>query len=139
MIDVHNVKDIKQWFWPHFKPEELRCRGDGSLIFNEGTLDLLEKARGICGFPFIVSSGYRSPDYNVKVAETGKDGPHTTGQAIDIVILGAQALELIQVAAVLGFTGIGLKQHDDVHKRMVHLDNLNATPERPRPWVWTYP
>ena len=98
-------------------------------------LDLLREA---CGFPLIVSSGYRSPAYNAKVSSTGRAGPHTTGRAVDLKVKGLQAWQVIYHAQRLGFTGIGVKQHGGHGTRFIHLDDLPRTKSRPRPWIWSY-
>lgn len=98
-------------------------------------LDLLERIRGIYGAPLVVTSGYRSPDYNAKVSYTGQEGPHTTGRAVDISIRGSDALKLIKVALACGITGIGVAQKGSA--RFLHIDNLEA-PAYPRPMCWSY-
>jgi zinc D-Ala-D-Ala carboxypeptidase len=98
----------------------------------------LERVRVRCGFPFLVSSADRCPEYNAKKSETGSTGPHTRG-AFDIVVLGAQALLVVVIAHAEGFTGIGVRQHGDHKKRIVHLDDLPNSPGQPRPWLWSYP
>lgn len=138
MIDVPNWKDVTAWPWDHFTPEEMACRGDGSLKLDEKLMDRLQKLRETVGFALNVSSGYRSPSYNAKVSDTGNDGPHTEGRAVDVLVAGGQAWALIQAATQLGFTGIGISQRGDPAKRFVHLDICSELESRPRPWVWTY-
>jgi hypothetical protein len=36
----------------------------------------------------------------------------------------------------MGFSGIGVSQKGD--SRFIHLDDLEDSNERPRPWVWSY-
>lgn len=138
MIDVPNWKEVKAWRWPHFLPEEMACRGDGSLKLDEAFMDDLEALRVSLDFAFKVTSGYRSPAYNEKVAESGTDGPHTEGKAIDLSLIGEQAYRVLAAAPSFGFTGIGLLQKGPPEKRIIHLDTCLATPTRPRPWCWTY-
>ena len=51
-------------------------------------LQKLEKARGIANFPFIISSGYRSQNFNEKLRQDGysasKNSSHLIGRAVDI-------------------------------------------------------
>lgn len=140
MIVAAHWRDVPAavWRWPHFTPEEMACRGDGSLKMDETFLDRLESLRGIVGFGLTVNSGYRSPAYNLKVADSGDAGPHTTGRAVDFQLVGLQVFKVLEVAAQIGFTGIGLSQKGDPSKRFIHLDDLAAAPEQPRPWVWSY-
>ncbi len=123
--------------WKYFKIEEFDCPcGCGRNEMKKEFIDQLDKLRGDIMTPFIISSGYRCPEYNAKISKTGKAGPHTTGQAVDIAILGAMAYSLLFFASQYDFTGIGINQKGK--KRFIHLDNLGATEKRPRPWVWSY-
>ena len=133
----YTLLDPGVWVWPHFSAKELACKGDGSIRMDTIFLDILELVRARYGRPMIVTSGYRSPAYNMKVSTTGPEGPHTTGQAVDIAVRGQDALDLLGVALSLGLSGIGVKQHGP--SRFIHLDNLGATTTRPRPTIWTYP
>lgn len=125
------------WRWPHFQPRELACKGDGSLVVVPPFLDRLEALRAAVARPLVIMSGYRSPAYNARVSTTGADGPHTTGQAVDIAIRGPDALALIAAAIGLGFTGVGVRQHGD--GRFIHIDDLDPSMNRPRPTIWSYP
>lgn len=98
----------------------------------------LNALRERCGFPLPVTSAYRTPDENAALSTTGRDGPHTTGRAVDIAVSGERAFILLKYALEAGFTGIGLRQHGPLAKRFVHLDDLGG-PEFPRPRPWTYP
>lgn len=138
MIDVAQWQDVKEWRWPNFAPSEMACRGDGSLKLDEAFMDRLQKLRETVGFALAVSSGYRSPAYNAKVADSGTDGPHTTGHAVDLLINGARCFTVLQAATQLGFTGIGLSQKGDIKRRFIHLDDLPMSITLPRPWCWTY-
>jgi uncharacterized protein YcbK (DUF882 family) len=88
------------------------------------------------GFPFIVTSGYRCPIHNQNVSNTGPNGPHTTGHAIDIHGSHEKALSIVRAAFDHGITGIGIKQHGPVTGRFIHLDDLKSSP---RPHIWSYP
>jgi len=57
----------KLWRWPNFSPEEIACRGDGTIRINEPALDKLQALRDRLGVPLIVHSAYRSPAYNRQV------------------------------------------------------------------------
>lgn len=98
----------------------------------------LDDLRGYLGIPLSVSSGYRCPDYNDRISSTGRAGPHTTGKAVDMPIIGEKALRLIVAARQRGFHGIGVKQHGPHEKRFIHIDKIPDT-MGPRPWLWTYP
>ena len=104
---------------------------------DEVFMELLEQIRQEYGKPMFVTSGFRHPDYNMKVAKSGRTGPHTFGQAADLHLVGADANEVIKLALELGMTGIGIKQKGPHKRRVIHLDNL-PNGDHPRPWIWSY-
>lgn len=114
----------------HFTREELQCKcGCGRMEISDEFLKWLEVVRVACGFPFVITSGYRCPDYNEKVSGTGRDGPHTVG-AVDVAVTGGQAIKLIEQAWRHGFNGIGVQQKGN--GRFIHLDRRAA------PTIWSY-
>lgn len=130
--------------WNYFSYETdpmLKCpcgQCDGGSM-DDSFMRRLDALRGHLGFPLVVTSGYRCPDYNARISSTGYNGPHTTGQAVDLNVYGSNALHLIAEAYDRGFKGIGIKQHGPWKGRFVHLDALPEAVGRPRPWCWTYP
>lgn len=130
--------NILEQITPHFKLRELACRCCGRMGIDPAFLERLEDLRAAYGRPMIINSGYRCPDYNAKVSTTGRTGPHTIG-AVDVRISGTEAHRLLHMALMIGFTGIGIKQHGPHSGRFIHLDNLPThTASHPRPWIWTY-
>lgn len=122
----------------HFSNAELECHcGCGSNQMDLNFLELLEDLRAMVNKPLQLSSAYRCPSHNNAVSSTGKTGPHTTGQAVDILAFGELAFDIIQFAGQLGFTGIGIKQRGHFGGRFIHLDTL-AVPDFNRPRVWSY-
>lgn len=95
----------------------------------------LEKLRKRLGMPLIVTSAYRCADHNAKVSKTGKTGPHTTGQAVDLLISGEDAYRIVKVATKLGFTGIGVSQKGTWSSRFIHVDDIAGIG---RPRIWSY-
>ncbi len=128
--------DFKRW--PNFTPDEMRCKGTGALLIVPEFMDRLQELRNIYGQPIHISSAYRTSQYNEKVSSTGKDGPHTTGRAVDISVYGQNAVLLIKLSIECGFTGIGIKQKGPISGRFIHLDDLKQQSGRPRPWIWSY-
>lgn len=116
----------------------MSCRKTGELRISEEFMDKLQAIRDVLGFPMVVSSGYRTPEHNAEVSKTGLDGPHTTGQAADILVYGPRALKLIVTAVKLGMTGFGDGQRGPRVKRFIHLDDLPDADGQPRPWLWGY-
>lgn len=125
-----------------FTPGEFICRGieccGGSVHMDSDFVFRLDDLRERFGKPLVVTSGYRCPSHNAAVSTTGRSGPHTWGQAVDIAIHGRDAYALIRLAIAKGFTGIGVKQHGPHGRRFLHLDTL-ADLNGPRPWIWSYP
>lgn len=123
----------------HFNQEEFRCRcGCGKEKMHPDFIWKLDDLRQRCGFPFVVSSGYRCAAHNQAVSSTGPDGPHTTGRAVDLKLHGVQVFQVLTQCVLGGWmTGIGLHQRGPAGLRFIHLDDL-ATLGHPRPRVWTY-
>lgn len=125
--------------WPYFPQSEFdRIGSDLSKMdpdFMEKLVDLREKL----GRPMRVNSAYRTPEHNNRVSGSGLNGPHTTGRAVDIGIAGKGAYELVMLAMIMGFTGIGIKQHGPWGGRYIHLDDLANSETRPREALWSYP
>lgn len=124
------------WRWPHITPAEWASR-DGEILIDTDFLDLFERLRTVYGHPLPITSGYRSPAHNAAVSTTGENGPHTTGRAMDIHVVGAEALIVLRFALALGYTGIGVAQSSTSSARFLHLDTLTA-PDYPRPMIWSY-
>ena len=121
--------------FPNFWEGEFRCRcGCGAAAMDREFIDLLQQLRST-SCPMIVSSGYRCPAHNTAVSSTGDDGPHTTGKAADIQIVGEGAMNLLRHAINdERFTGIGINQRGPLHGRFIHLDILNTAGMRPALW-----
>jgi uncharacterized protein YcbK (DUF882 family) len=119
----------------YFKDSEFTCKcGCGRTIIDLRLGEKLDKLREKIKMPLVVSSGYRCQKHNAKVSTTGKNGPHTTGKAVDIVCTDREmGFKLIRLAFRLNFTGIGASLSDG-KPYFVHLDIL----ENPRPRFWSY-
>ena len=125
--------------WPHFSSAEISCHCGCGREEMEGRFMLkLEMLRTVFGKPMPVTSGFRCPAHNAQASDTGLNGPHTTGQAVDVQVSGEDAYHLLGLAIQHGFTGIGIKQAGTHSSRFLHIDTLEASPGRPRPTVWTY-
>jgi zinc D-Ala-D-Ala carboxypeptidase len=123
----------------YFKNSEFDQKGlSGSgAKMNPAFLIHLDELRHRCGFPFKISSGYRSPEYNAKVSSSGLTGAHTTGKACDIAVSQEQAYIVLKEASKMGvFTGIGINQKGN--GRFIHLDTCTQEDNLPRPAIWSY-
>ncbi len=130
---VTYIKDIQ--LSPHFALHEFRCKsGSKTVKYSEETIALLEKIFDTCGNvgKAVITSGYRTPDYSVKVGGTRTDG-HTVGIAVDVKwydknknIIAPKYIAC--VAQDLGFTGIGIM------KNSIHLDTRTTANYKNGKW-----
>ena len=92
----------------YFKLEDFDCQETGENGMSIEFIERLDGLRSVCGFPFIVTSGYRSPDHSIE-ARKEKPGQHAQGIAADIkVVGGVQRRILVEKALQMGFTGVGV-------------------------------
>jgi len=77
----------------------------------------LDHLRAACGFPFVITSGYRSVTHSAERSKAVPGGTHSQGIAADIAVSGGrQRMQIVKHAAALGFNGIGVAKH------FVHVD-----------------
>lgn len=111
----------------YFKLSDFDCQETGNNEMSEEFLEKLDDLRHECGFPFIITSGYRDPSHSIE-ARKAKAGTHARGIASDIRINnGNEAYDIIKNAQSMGFTGIGLA------KSFVHVDIRQGMPV-----IWSY-
>jgi uncharacterized protein YcbK (DUF882 family) len=111
----------------YFKIEEFACQETGENEIEEEFVHALDSLRFEAGFPFVITSGYRSPSHSIEAAKA-VPGQHTTGRAADIAVSGgAQRYRLVAAAIKLGFSGIG------VAKGFVHVDTRTTARV-----IWVY-
>ena len=96
---------------------------------DESFLFMLDALRERCGFPFTITSGYRSVNHTAERNKpAGKKGTQTRGIACDIAVSnGVERMKIVKEALDMGFGGIG------VAKSFVHVDMRTTTPV-----MWTY-
>jgi uncharacterized protein YcbK (DUF882 family) len=122
----------------YFSAKELACQcgcGRGEEDMDEEFMHKVVELREACSFPLSVSSGFRCPDHNNNVSSTGLAGPHTTGKALDVKVVGDKAHKVLEAMFELGFPGVGVSQKGNHRTRFIHLDGLSGNG---RPWVWSY-
>lgn len=111
-----------------FKKEDFDCQETGENRMEDEFIHELDALRQRCGWPFVVTSGYRDPSHSAERNKPNGGGTHTMGIAADIrVTNGKQRHEIVKHAMSMGFTGIGIA------KTFVHVDMRVDTPV-----VWTY-
>ena len=121
----------------NFSSKELSCSCCGKNEFNKETLVALQRLRDSIGKPIKLSSAYRCPTHNDSISSTGKDGPHTTGKAIDVLCSGKFAHEILGIVMIRSssWKGIGISQKGKHKSRFIHLDTIDSDM---RPRVWSY-
>ena len=111
----------------YFKTKEFDCSHTGMNRMEAEFLELVDELRHRCGFPFVITSGYRHPTHPIE-AQKSIPGTHAQGIACDIRVNTAEERhKLVKTALELNFTGIG------VEKYFVHVDTRGTSPA-----MWTY-
>lgn len=106
----------------YFKKEEFDCKHTSKNAMSPLFLSLIDELRGKCGFPFIITSGYRDPSHPIEAKKT-KPGVHAQGIAADIKVSSdAEAYIVMKNAFKLRFTGIARGEG------FVHVDIRDTSP-----------
>lgn len=110
----------------YFKITDFDCQETGQNKMSADFIHRLDDLREACGFPFYVTSGYRSPDHSIEKRKS-EPGTHTRGIAADIAVSGgAQRRAIVAQALEMGMS-VG------VAKGFVHVDIRDTTPV-----LWCY-
>jgi len=105
----------------YFKLEDFDCQETGENEMSEAFIHCLDELRETCGFPFIITSGFRSKNHSIEKRKS-KAGTHAQGIAADIKVSGGvERLAIVKHAATLGMS-VG------VAKTFVHVDTRTTTP-----------
>lgn len=123
--------------YPFFPYNELKCPCCGEMKMNMRFMDRLINVRTYADFPMPITSAYRCEKHN-KAVGGKKTSAHLLGRAVDINVYHNNVYKIMSIIVNYGLTGVGLSQHGQVKKRFIHLDDLEETPNRIRPTVWTY-
>ena len=111
----------------YFKLSDFDCQETGENGMQGSFIEELDKLREVCGFPFIITSGFRSLEHSLEKVKSAP-GTHCKGLAADIrVANGSERMMIVKHALSLGFTGIG------VAKSFIHVDKRDSTPV-----LWCY-
>jgi zinc D-Ala-D-Ala carboxypeptidase len=102
--------------WEYFTYEEFDCPdapGSARKHMNVHFINSLEYAREDAGIPFVITSGYRTREYNDKLRalgyETSRKSAHIKGLAADIATKNSEERYIILCALINeGFTRIGI-------------------------------
>ena len=120
----------------YYKLEEFESPdepGTGCMMDPE-FLELLDEARDYAGIPFVITSGFRSVNYNRELIEQGlrasKNSSHLIGLAADIRTRNSSERWIILDALLeVGITRIG------IGKGFIHCD---VDPLKENHVIWTY-
>ena len=122
--------------WPNFSFAEMACQETGECNMDMQFMGLLQSLRNEVGRPMKITSGYRSPRHSIEAAKEAP-GTHAMGRAVDIACAGEEAMDILEGALWLGFTGVGVAQKGK--NRFLHLDNLDSGEHTAnRPAIWSY-
>lgn len=120
--------------WKNFTEDELKCKcGCGESNPNPEFVTLMDKVqilRDLYGKPLEISSAYRCKVHPVEIVKS-KPGMHNKA-AVDIKCYGEDALDILELALELDFTGAGINQKGHFDQRFIHLDL------RENPTIWSY-
>ena len=58
----------------YFNIKDFDCQETGNNEMSEDFLNKLDDLRHICGFPFIITSGYRDPSHSIEAQSMGFNG-----------------------------------------------------------------
>lgn len=113
----------------YFTLDEFDCKETGENQMSNNFLIMIDRLREACGFPFVITSGYRSSSHSAERDKPNGGGTHTKGIAADIAVSnGQQRYKIVEEAIKLGFNGVG------VAKSFVHVDLRNTD----QPVMWVY-
>lgn len=103
----------------HFKPDEFRrCTPSCDISkMNPEFLVALDTARDVAGVPFVLTSAYRSPSYDLAKGRSGS-GYHTQGRAVDVACGDSKLRWQIVCGCLAVGLSVGLSKDG-----FVHIDN----------------
>lgn len=110
----------------YFKIEDFDCQETGENEMQEDFIHVLDQLREACGFPFYITSGFRSKNHSAEKRKA-EPGTHSQGIAADVAVQGgAQRRAIVAHALAMGMS-VG------VAKGFVHVDIRKTTPV-----LWCY-
>src|ERR1051326_5720735 len=111
----------------YFTPEEV-------VGLDQEFVAKLDQARNIAGFPFIIASGFRTPEKNQSIIGAVPDSSHLKGLAVDLGVENDHEVYLIIWSGTqVGITRFGIYINSDGVPTHVHLD---VDPDKVPAVVW---
>lgn len=110
--------DANEKIGKHFKVKEFACKDGSQVVFiDDHLVSILDILRNQVEKPVIVTSGYRTPEWNKK-CDGAKYSYHMRGMAADIRVNGISAKELANKLDEIVPNECGII----VYKSWVHFD-----------------
>lgn len=117
----HFINSLQKPMYKYFSEKEI-------VGLKPKLVEMLDKARGIAGIPFKITSGYRTTEHNAQVGGVS-DSSHTTGLAVDLLVKdGVSGGKILLALVQAGFTRFGFYKDGHIH---VDIDNT-----KPNPCYW---
>ena len=111
-------RDGNEQLTKHFKVKEFACKDNSPVVFiDEYLYEILEILRNKLGKPVIITSGYRTPEWNKK-CNGAKYSYHMRGMAADIRVNGIAPKEIAKKLDEIVPEGCGII----VYNNWVHFD-----------------
>lgn len=122
--DINTYTDIPNKILEEYKAIKYKYFKESEVVgLKPEFVAMLDKARGIAGVPFIITSGLRSPEKNKEVG--GKaNSAHLTGEAVDIACTdSAKRFKIVTALLNVGFKRI------EVTNKHIHVDVSKTLPQ----------
>lgn len=101
---------------------------------DENFVAKLDQARHIAGIPFIIASGFRTPEKNQSIIGAVADSSHLKGLAVDLVVENDHEIALIcDAAKMVGITRRGF--YSDINNKPTHI-HLDLDPNKVDEVIW---
>lgn len=129
---------MKYFRYKEFDSPDLK--GSGRRLMNKEFLSFIDQLRGKCKFPFVVTSGFRTHEYNNSLIESPhyKASPtssHLKGVAADISIRDSYRRALFIGNAIELASELDLPIRIGIASTFCHIDIDN---EKNSPRIWVY-
>ncbi len=113
--------------YKYFKTEEVEG-------LNEEFVAKLDQARHLAGFPFVITSGFRTPETNQSIVGAVSDSSHLKGLAVDLKVENDHEVSLIVGSCRMnGITRFGIYVDGNDVPTHVHVD---VDPDKVPEVIW---
>ena len=103
----------------YFKLSDFDCQETGENEMDIKFIHKLDELRGLCGFPFYVSSGYRSPNHSIEKAK------QTGNKITQIIDASNNLINLTTNNNTLGIDNFNqITSSSDLKEQLFNEDNI---------------